>query len=101
MADASDIMNMSETRFCVTKKRKGSIPVLSWRFVLAAGRRQCGNPGPGVVPHKLEESVIGSAISWEDFEMPPKQKLPAHVIADFKKAQFWFLVGEEIRRWRR
>ena len=47
------------------------------------GIRQGGESGPAVVPADAENSLILSALRYEDFEMPPKGKLPDHVIADF------------------
>lgn len=56
------------------------------------GLRQGGSQGAGVVPFKPDESVLMKAITWSDsdLEMPPEQKLPAHVIADFRK---WIVMG--------
>lgn len=57
------------------------------------GLRLGGESGqPGVMPGKLAESSIWEAILWEDDDkkMPPKQKLPAEVIANFKK---WIEMG--------
>ena len=41
------------------------------------GLRHGGDSGPALVPGKPEESLLWTAISWqdEDYEMPPKQKL--------------------------
>jgi len=44
-----------------------------------------GESGPAVVPGDLEESLLISALKHNDFEMPPKGKLPSAVIADFEK----------------
>ncbi|NNE90713.1 MAG: DUF1553 domain-containing protein [Verrucomicrobiales bacterium] len=51
-----------------------------------------GDTGPAVVPGNLNESLLYEAITYEDssLEMPPKYKLPAHVIADFKT---WIEMG--------
>ena len=48
--------------------------------------REGGETGPAVVPGKPEESLILRALAHtEDFaKMPPKQKLPTAVIADFR-----------------
>ncbi|NNM28455.1 MAG: DUF1549 domain-containing protein, partial [Akkermansiaceae bacterium] len=56
------------------------------------GVRHGGDSGPAVVPGDLEGSLLWTAINWadEDYEMPPKKKLPADVIADFKK---WIEMG--------
>ncbi|WP_442509159.1 PSD1 and planctomycete cytochrome C domain-containing protein [Novipirellula sp. SH528] len=42
-----------------------------------------GDSGPAVVPGNVSESLLISAIQYDDFEMPPKQKLPQSVIDDF------------------
>ncbi|MEQ1752379.1 MAG: DUF1549 domain-containing protein, partial [Prosthecobacter sp.] len=46
----------------------------------------------GVTPGNLSESSIYEAISWqnEDMQMPPKKKLSAEVLANFKK---WIEMG--------
>lgn len=49
-----------------------------------------GSSGPGVVPGDLGESLLFNAINHEDWEMPPKRKLPANVIEDFRQ---WILMG--------
>lgn len=49
-----------------------------------------GSSGPAVVPGDLEESLIYNAIIHEDFVMPPKRKLSADVIDDFRK---WIEMG--------
>jgi hypothetical protein len=41
------------------------------------GIRKGGEDGHAVVPGELGESLILSALKWDDYEMPPKQKLPA------------------------
>ncbi len=43
-----------------------------------------GESGPAIVPGKLDESLIISALRYTDFEMPPSGKLPANVIKDFE-----------------
>ena len=54
--------------------------------------REGGETGPAVVPGKPEESLILRALAHtEDFaKMPPKQKLPTAVIADFRR---WVEMG--------
>ncbi len=47
------------------------------------GIRRGGETGPAVVPGDVEASLLISALRHEDFEMPPKGKLPADVVADF------------------
>ncbi|MBM79829.1 MAG: hypothetical protein CMJ78_04460 [Planctomycetaceae bacterium] len=49
-----------------------------------------GSSGPAIVPANLEESWLYNAMNHEDFEMPPKRKLPQSVINDFKK---WIEMG--------
>ena len=51
------------------------------------GIRKGGESGHAVVPKNLDESLLIEAIRYgdEDLEMPPKEKLPASVIADFEK----------------
>lgn len=67
-------------------KAKGGLKVDS-RDVLLRG----GDTGPGVVPRSLDKSLLYDAITYEgDYQMPPKGKLPAEVIADFRK---WILGG--------
>lgn len=55
-----------------------------------SGTRKGGASGHGVVPGNLKESLIINALRYEDFEMPPKEPLPEHVIADFEK---WVEMG--------
>lgn len=54
--------------------------------------RMGGDSGPAVVPFELNESLLYTAITYEDssLEMPPKYKLDADVIADFKT---WIEMG--------
>jgi cytochrome c553 len=52
--------------------------------------RKGGDSGPAVVPGKPSESLLVNALKHEDFEMPPKGKLPEAVIADFVK---WIELG--------
>jgi hypothetical protein len=54
------------------------------------GARKGGESGPAVVPGKPDESLLVRAIRHDDFEMPPKGKLPDAVIADFVK---WIELG--------
>ncbi len=68
-------------------KAKGGLRVDSQHALL-----QGGDTGPAIVPGDLEKSLFVTAIRYEDedFEMPPKGKLPADVIADFEK---WIAMG--------
>ena len=56
------------------------------------GIRKGGDTGAAVVPGNLEESVLVQAIRFQDddLQMPPKQKLPDEVIADFER---WVAMG--------
>ncbi len=57
-----------------------------------AGLRHGGDSGQVIVPGKPEESLLWTAVTWvdEDYEMPPKRKLPARVLADIKR---WLEMG--------
>ena len=52
--------------------------------------RTGGDTGAAVVPGKIDESLLLSALRYESFEMPPDGKLPEAVIADFEK---WIKMG--------
>lgn len=54
--------------------------------------RQGGDSGPALVPGDVKNSLLLKALRHEDesLRMPPKQKLPANVIADFEK---WVAMG--------
>lgn len=47
--------------------------------------RKGGETGPAVVPGDPDASLVVQALRYENYEMPPKGKLPAQVIADFEK----------------
>jgi cytochrome c553 len=64
---------------------RGGLSVES-RDALAAG----GESGPAIVPGDLEQSLLWNAINYQDFSMPPKTKLPAATIADFRT---WIEMG--------
>ena len=55
-----------------------------------AGVRTGGDSGAAVIPGNVDESLLLSAISYEDYEMPPKGKLPDSVVADFTR---WVQMG--------
>jgi hypothetical protein len=55
-----------------------------------AGIRKGGETGPAVVPGDIESSQLVEAMRYEGLEMPPKGKLPDHVVADFVK---WIQAG--------
>lgn len=54
------------------------------------GVRQGGDSGPALVPGQPETSLLWEAINWDSYEMPPSQKMPDSVIADFKT---WISMG--------
>ncbi len=54
------------------------------------GARRGGESGPAVVPGKPDESLLISALKQEEFEMPPKGKLPDSLIGHFVK---WIEMG--------
>jgi cytochrome c553 len=56
------------------------------------GLRKGGDTGPAVVPGDLDESLLITAIRYNDdsLQMPPKTKLADEVIADFEK---WVKMG--------
>ena len=54
------------------------------------GLMQGGDAGPAIVPGNAEDSLLWEAISWDGYEMPPSEKMPASVIANFKK---WIEMG--------
>jgi len=68
-------------------KTKGGL-LMDSRSALLRG----GDSAPAIVPGDLEESLFVTAIRYEDedYEMPPKGKLPDSVIADFEK---WIAMG--------
>lgn len=69
-------------------KVKGGLTVDTRQGLLLGG--ESGHPG--VTPGSLSESSLYEAITWQnaDSQMPPKQKLPDDVIANFKK---WIEMG--------
>lgn len=71
-----------------SEKVKGGL-TLDTKQAMALG----GESGhPGITPGNLTESAVYQAMTWadEDMQMPPKNKLPAEVIANFKK---WIEMG--------
>ncbi|MGE3854719.1 MAG: DUF1549 domain-containing protein, partial [Planctomycetota bacterium] len=55
--------------------------------------RRGGDSGPAVVPGNVDASLLLRALSWSDptiAEMPPSEKLPADVIANFR---LWVKMG--------
>lgn len=55
-----------------------------------SGLLKGGDSGPAIVPGSLRDSILWSSITYEDFEMPPKEPMPKSVIEDFRK---WILMG--------
>jgi hypothetical protein len=57
-----------------------------------AGVLQGGESGPAVVPGKPSESLLMEALGWKnkDLQMPPKNRLPETVVADFRR---WIELG--------
>jgi hypothetical protein len=55
-----------------------------------AGMRRGGDSGAAVSPGAPSESLLLEAIKHESFEMPPDQRLPDEVIADFER---WIQMG--------
>lgn len=52
--------------------------------------RKGGDTGPAVVPGKPELSLLLQAIRHDGLEMPPSQKLPQNIVADFTE---WIVSG--------
>jgi cytochrome c553 len=67
------------------KKPKGGL-LLDTR----AGSLKGGDSGPAVVPGKVVESLIIKALRHDELYMPPDEKLPDDVIADFER---WIKMG--------
>lgn len=68
-----------------SNKLKGGLRLDS-RVALLRG----GDSGPALVPNKPDESLLLQAMRYQSFEMPPKGRLPDHVISDFER---WILKG--------
>jgi hypothetical protein len=68
-----------------TKTPKGGL-----RLDTPSGLRRGGDTGPIVVPGKPADSLLIQALHHENRAMPPGQKLPAAVIADFVR---WVEMG--------
>ncbi len=74
-----------ECHSAASDEAKGEL-VLDYRDGLRGG----GESGAAIVPGKPQESLLLEALRHESFEMPPKKKLPAAVIADFEQ---WIRLG--------
>ncbi len=68
-----------------SKKLRGGLLVDSRQGLLEGGES-----GPAVVPGDLKESLLISALKYDDFEMPHTGILSPEVIADFEK---WIRAG--------
>ncbi|MFG0288353.1 MAG: PSD1 and planctomycete cytochrome C domain-containing protein [Rhodopirellula sp. JB044] len=68
-------------------KARGGLKLDSKQSVLLGG-----DSGPAVVPRSLATSLLYKSILYtgDDYQMPPKGKLPPSVIADFRK---WIQMG--------
>ena len=53
-----------------------------------------GETGPAIVPGKPADSLLMRALEFRDLEMPPDEKLPDEVIADFRR---WISLALPIR----
>jgi cytochrome c553 len=71
-----------------SEKIKGGLTLDTKQATLLGG--ESGHPG--VTPGSITESTVYEAMTWknDDMQMPPKQKLPDEVIANFKK---WIEMG--------
>ena len=67
------------------KKVRGGLRLDTRAAVLTGG-----DSGPAVVPGKPDESLILEALRHEGLAMPPKNKLPDAVVADFER---WITMG--------
>ena len=55
-----------------------------------ASQLRGGDSGPAIVPGKADQSLLIQAVRYEDFEMPPKGKLPAKDVATLVR---WIQMG--------
>lgn len=69
-----------------TSKKVGGKLLLDAPSEMIAG----GESGPAVIPGQPDESLIVQAVRYDGIEMPPKQKLPEHVVSDFVQ---WVKMG--------
>ncbi|MDZ4849934.1 MAG: PSD1 and planctomycete cytochrome C domain-containing protein [Pirellulaceae bacterium] len=68
-----------------SNKSKGGLLVDSREAI-----RRSGDSGHAVVPGSVNDSLIIDALSYGEFEMPPKGQLPPEVVQDFKR---WIQMG--------
>src|SRR5436190_6105513 len=69
-----------ECHATAAKKVRGGLLVDSREALLKGG-----DSGPAIVPGKPDESLLLSALRYQDFEMPPKGKLGDDVIRNFEQ----------------
>ena len=69
-----------ECHSALSEKLKGGL-LLDNREAVRKG----GESGPAVVPGDPDASLVLQALRYENFEMPPKGKLPTEVIANFEQ----------------
>lgn len=79
------VAHCQECHSTTSKSLKGALQ-LDHREGLLKG----GDSGPAVVLGKPEESLLLKALKYDGFEMPPKGRLPANVVADFEQ---WIKMG--------
>lgn len=60
------------------------------RLDTRAASRRGGDSGPAVVPGKVDESLLISALKYDSFEMPPSGRLPAETVRHFER---WIEMG--------
>jgi len=68
-----------------SKEVKGGL-----RLDLREASRRGGESGPAIVPGKPEDSLLLSALRYQDLQMPPAGKLSDETIADFTR---WIAMG--------
>jgi len=75
------IQSCYECHSVESKKSKGGLLLDSKEAMLAGG-----TTGPALVPGKPDESLLIKALRYadQDFQMPPKQRLPPAMVADFE-----------------
>lgn len=69
-----------------TSKKLGGKLLLDAPSEMIAG----GESGPAVIPGKPDESLIVQAVRYDGLEMPPKKRLPDHIVNDFVE---WVKMG--------
>ncbi|MDB5346729.1 MAG: hypothetical protein JWP89_5106 [Schlesneria sp.] len=79
------VMHCQECHSSTSKSLKGGLQ-LDHRAGMLSG----GDSGPAIVPEQPDNSLLVKALKYDGFEMPPKGKLPANVVADFEQ---WVKMG--------